>query len=174
MFTLRSLLALGIVFGLVGLADAADAAKKAKKKAATVQATVKNVDADKDKPETGTLTVQTVGKAKKGQPAPAGEEKKITVTSATKIEKLEGKAKAKKGQPPPAGSPAKLSDISSSSNLLITFKKGQPPPAGSPAKLSDISSSSNLLITFKAGESTVAEKVQIVAAKKKAKKKANS
>ncbi|OAI55158.1 hypothetical protein AYO44_00135 [Planctomycetaceae bacterium SCGC AG-212-F19] len=147
MFTLRSFLAIGIMLGLAGLVDAADAAKKAKKKAAILQATVKAVDADKDKPETGTLTVQTVTKAKKGQPAPAGEEKKITVTSATKIEKLEGKAKAKKGQPAPTGTPAKLSDISSTSSLLITFK---------------------------AGESNVAEKVQIVAAKKKAKKKANS
>jgi hypothetical protein len=146
MFLLRSLLAMGLIFGLTGLADAAEGAKAKKKAAGFLKAVVKSVEASKDKPDAGTLTVQTTGKAKKGQPPPAGEEKKITITSDTKIEKLEGKAKAKKGQPPPAGSPAKLSDVSSSSNVLITLK---------------------------AGENNVAEKVQIVAAKKKAKKKAN-
>jgi hypothetical protein len=141
MTLLRSLLVFGLIFAVAGFADAADdGAKKKKKKkgAAAVQGVVKSVQVDKDKPDSGTLTVQ-VGKTKKGVPAPAGAEKKFTVTTATKIEKVDAKAKKTKGQP----------------------------PSGQPAKFSDIQANARVFIAPQRGENNVADKVTIFAAKKK-------
>jgi len=150
MFLLRTLLVLGLAFGLTGFAGAADQAKK-KKKAGTLRASVKEVQVDKDNPNVGTLTVAvTAGKKKKdaAAPAPAPETRKITIAADTKIEKMEA---LPKGQKP---------------------VKGQV-PAGQAAKFSDIQANSNVLVVLKSGSDNTAEKVLIVPAKKKAKKQAN-
>jgi hypothetical protein len=144
MFLIRSLLVMGLFFGLTALVDAGDAQKGKKKKAgAPIQGIVKSVQADKEKPDTGILSFAPItGKAKKGTPPPTGEERKVTINTATKIEKLEGKLKQTKGQPPPAGQPAKFGDIGANAQVVVTLK---------------------------AGENNIAEKVQIISAKKKKK-----
>lgn len=145
MFLLRSLVVLGLVLGLTSVAEAAKPKKKAA--AGTLRGIVKEIQTNKDNTSTATLTVQAVvGKKKKGAPAPAGETKKITVNADTKFEKVEAPAKGQK----------KL------------------PLTGQPAKLSDLQVDSRVLVTLKSGTENVAEKVQIVPAKKKAKKKATN
>jgi len=141
MLLLRSLLVIGLALGMTGIADAAKAAKK-NKKSTNVTGLVKGAEADKDS-EGGTLTVQAKGK--KGAP---GEEKKITITKDTKIEKVAAAAKGEK---------KKKSELK-----------------GEAAKFSDISSNSQVLVTLKSGSDNVAEKVQVLPAKKAKKKKNNN
>src|SRR5262249_17810794 len=138
---LRSLLVIGLALSLTGFVDAAKGAKK-NKKSSSVQGLVKGAEADKDK-EGGTLTVQAKGK--KGTP---GDEKKITVTKDTKIEKVAAPAKGE--------------------------KKKKTELKGEAAKFSDISSNSQVLVTLKSGSDNVAEKVQVLPAKKAKKKKNNA
>lgn len=146
---LRSLVVCGLFFGLVGVADAAKPAKAAKKQAAagTFRGVVKEVTPDKDNKDIGTLTIQTVAKKKKkaaaaAADAPAGEAKKVVITKETKIEKVEAPAKGKKNEAHAAGTPAKFSDLQTNANVVVTLKTG----------------------------TDTAEKVQIVAGGKKAKK----
>ena len=138
---LRSLLVIGLALSLTGFVDAAKGAKK-NKKSSSVQGLVKGAEADKDK-EGGTLTVQAKGK--KGTP---GDEKKITVTKETKIEKVAAPAKGE--------------------------KKKKTELKGEAAKFSDISSNSQVLVTLKSGSDNVAEKVVVLPAKKAKKKKNNA
>jgi hypothetical protein len=138
---LRSLLVIGLALSLTGFVDAAKGAKK-NKKSSSVQGLVKGAEADKDK-EGGTLTVQAKGK--KGAP---GDEKKITVTKETKIEKVAAPAKGE--------------------------KKKKTELKGEAAKFSDISSNSQVLVTLKSGSDNVAEKVVVLPAKKAKKKKNNA
>jgi hypothetical protein len=154
MSILRSMLVFGLLFGLVSAADAAKpakAAKAAKKQAAagTVRGVVKEVTPDKDNKDVGTLTIQTVAKKKKdaaaADAAPASETKKIVITQETKIEKVDAPAKGKKNEAPAAGTPAKFSDLQTNANVVVTLKTG----------------------------TDTAEKVQIVAGGKKAKKAKN-
>lgn len=118
----RSLLACAVVLGLVGFGHTADEAKKAKKKnaAGAVTAVVKEVQADKEKPETGTLNVLTTIRVKKGEVAPPGEAKKFTITADTKIESA---AAAKKGEAP-VTTAAKLADLKTDANIVVTLKEG--------------------------------------------------
>ena len=144
MLLLRSMLVIGLALGITGIADAAKGAKK-NKKSSTVLGLVKGAEAaGKDASEGGTLTVQTKGK--KGTP---GDEKKITVTKETKIEKVDAPAKGKK-----------------------TAKKTE--LTGQPAKFSDISSSSQVRVTLKSGSDSVAKKVLVLPAKKAKKKKTDA
>jgi len=138
---LRSLLVIGLALSLTGFVDAAKGAKK-NKKSSSVQGLVKGAEADKDK-EGGTLTVQAKGK--KGTP---GDEKKITVTKETKIEKVAAPAKGE--------------------------KKKKTELKGEAAKFSDISSNAQVRITLKSGSDSVAEKVVVLPAKKAKKKKNNA
>ena len=138
---LRSLLVIGLALSLTGFVDAAKGAKK-NKKSSSVQGLVKGAEADKDK-EGGTLTVQAKGK--KGTP---GDEKKITVTKETKIEKVAAPAKGE--------------------------KKKKTELKGEAAKFGDISSNSQVLVTLKSGSDNVAEKVVVLPAKKAKKKKNNA
>ena len=138
---LRSLLVIGLALSFTGFVDAAKGAKK-NKKSSSVQGLVKGAEADKDK-EGGTLTVQAKGK--KGTP---GDEKKITVTKETKIEKVAAPAKGE--------------------------KKKKTELKGEAAKFSDISSNSQVLVTLKSGSDNVAEKVVVLPAKKAKKKKNNA
>ena len=138
---LRSLLVIGLALSLTGFVDAAKGAKK-NKKSLSVQGLVKGAEADKDK-EGGTLTVQAKGK--KGTP---GDEKKITVTKETKIEKVAAPAKGE--------------------------KKKKTELKGEAAKFGDISSNSQVLVTLKSGSDNVAEKVVVLPAKKAKKKKNNA
>ena len=138
---LRSLLVIGLALSLTGFVDAAKGAKK-NKKSSSVQGLVKGAEADKDK-EGGTLTVQAKGK--KGAP---GDEKKITVTKETKIEKVAAPAKGE--------------------------KKKKTELKGEAAKFGDISSNSQVLVTLKSGSDNVAEKVVVLPAKKAKKKKNNA
>jgi hypothetical protein len=150
MSLLRSLVVCGLFFGLVGVADAAKAAKK-QAAAGTIRGTVKEVTPDKDNKDVGTLTIQTVAKKKKkaaaaaADAAPAGETKKIVITKETKIEKVDAPAKGQKKAPLAAGTSAKFSDLQTNANVVVTLKTG----------------------------TDTAEKVQIVAGGKKAKKAKN-
>jgi hypothetical protein len=144
MLLLRSMLVIGLALGITGIADAAKGAKKNKKNS-TVLGLVKGAEADKDSQEGGTLTVQAKGK--KGAP---GDEKKITVTKDTKIEKVAAPAKGdKKAQ--------KKTELK-----------------GEAAKFSDIASNAQVRITLKSGSDSVAEKVLVLPAKKAKKKKTDA
>jgi hypothetical protein len=150
MFLLRSLLAVSLIFGLASLSDAAKGAKKAKKNAA-VEGMVTAIDPDKDNKDTGTITIKTTAakKSKKdAAAAPAGEEKKITVSKETQILKADAPTKGK--------------------------KKAKGELTGTPAKLGDLITGSTLQISLKNGSSTEADKVVITPAKKAKKKKANN
>jgi len=151
MFTLRTLLTLGLV---LGLADFALAAKGAKKKNTGVQGQVTAVTPDKDNSNTGTITIKTVAAKKKKDAAAnaaqnSSEEKKISVTKDTKFEKIEAPAKGEK-------------------------KAKGAAPTGKEARFSDLTTGATIQVSLKSGSNTEAEKVVIMPAKKAKKNKANN
>ncbi|MBL8797919.1 MAG: hypothetical protein JNM56_28735 [Planctomycetia bacterium] len=143
---LRGLLVCGLMMGQVGVGQAADDADQAAKKkdAGAQRGLVKDATPDKDNKDIGTLTIQLAVKKKKGEAPDPADTKKIVVTKDTKIEKVEAPIKGQKDAP----------------------------AAGVAAKFSDLQTNAQVLVTLKTGTDT-AEKIQIIAGAKKAKKDAN-
>lgn len=105
----RSLLVLGLVLTLTGIASAADEAKKAKKKDG-VAGVVTDVAKDKDE---GTITIKVHARKKDAAPAEADAEKKFKITKDTKFEKVTGD-KGNREQ-----KPATFADVQKGERVLI-------------------------------------------------------
>ena len=110
MYKLSFLAIGGLVLGLALAAPAAD------KRAPGGTVTGYIVAIEKNANGTGTITIQTAGRAKKGEPAAAGPERKFTYNKSTKVERVKGSSK----QPP---RPAEVSDLVK--DLLVDWRLGE-------------------------------------------------
>jgi hypothetical protein len=108
MYKLSFLAICGLVLGFAMAASAADKRVPGGTVTGYIVAIEKNANG------TGTITIQSAGRAKKGEAAVAGPERKFTYNKSTKVERVKGTK-----QPP---RPAEISDLVKDLLVYITAK----------------------------------------------------